>query len=135
MLTYLENIWNQPATQTLTTRFGILLYWLPLVVCIVGNLCQFVQVYRSDLREREGRNGYYTPTLTVGHVLAWVLITVTPGVNLMVACFYHGPCIISNIFSRMSKMFDFPLVPDSDSYKQKRKQLAYNASKPGTISK
>lgn len=115
------------------TALAVWLYWVPLLVCVIGYLVRTVQDYRKDLAVRskceEDRADYfanlvsetdrhyrrppdeYRPKLTVGRILARVLAAGVPAVNLCAAICDIGPPMFRRFFEILGKTFDFPLVP------------------------
>lgn len=99
--------------------WGLLLYWLPLVICAVYFAKQFIKEYAIDVKQRE-ESDYYVPTLTVGRILGWILTIGVPVANLVCALFHAGPHLFHRLFKWLGRVFDFPLVPDSAAAKQAR---------------
>lgn len=104
--------------------WGLLLYWLPLVICAVYFSKRFVDYYRADLNAREGTdtNSYYKPQLTVGAILSALIIIGMPVVNLVYGALNAAPHMFSGFFKWCGRVFDFPLVPDSANHKVQRLQ-------------
>lgn len=109
-----------------TGIMGLILYWMPLVVCVIVYFTKGVKIYfklRQDrVGEGEYKNSWFNPEdLTVGHIIAFTFVSVCPVVN-MIAFFYEAAGdIISFICKRIEKFFTMSLVPDSDKYKKIRK--------------
>jgi len=103
---------------------GIILYWLPLISCIVVYTLKGIKIYFKLRKERvgEGKESWFDPDdLTVGHIIGFTIISVCPGVNLiafMKECAWE---ILSFIWSRCEKFFTASLVPDNERYEQIRK--------------
>ena len=94
---------------------AVFLYWMPLALCSYGYVVEFVQAYRSELRDRAKAEAddkdYYYPSLTLGWIVGHVLLTVMPMVNLFMAVFYTAPRVFGDFFSWIGKALDMPLVP------------------------
>lgn len=106
--------------------WGLLLYWLPLVLCSVFYSTRFIKFYRADLSARDGvdNSEYYKPSLTVGAILNAVIVIGLPLVNLVYATLHAGPHLFSGLFKWLGRVFDCPLVPDSANYREQRIQKA-----------
>ena len=53
---------------------------------------------------------YYHPTLTFGHIVGHVLLTMMPVGNLFAAIFSVAPEVFGDFFSWIGRVFDQPLV-------------------------
>jgi hypothetical protein len=102
------------------TPLAILLYWLPLVICVVGYTLRTVKEFHDDIDKRQEvelsnmqHRGYY-PTLTVGHILGRALLTVIPVANLWAGMFDVGYDMLRGFFRWIGRVFDQPLVPKRD---------------------
>lgn len=97
------------------TWLGVLLYWLPLLICIYGYSVRTWGNYRRDLKDREAsetaENKYYSPTDTVGDIIGRVFVCVIPIINLVAAIFDVAPNIFEKFFKFLKKVFYQPLVP------------------------
>ena len=114
------------------TAIAVWLYWVPLIICVIGYLIRTVQDYRKDLisrskaeeelvafkasatenpREYRREPDPYRPKLTEGRILGRVLAAGVPVVNLCAATCDIGPPMFSRFFEMLGKTFDFPLVP------------------------
>lgn len=109
------------ASSNLTTWFGILLYWMPLVLCFYGYT---LRTWKNIQYEKKARSeaDYYTPSETVGTLMARLLYTIVPVVNLFAAIFDVSPEVFKSFLSWLRDVFSFPLVPDKEMYKEKRLQ-------------
>jgi len=107
ILTYV-NYWN--------TLFGLIFYWLPIVVVLQHYFRVFARMYKDDLKSREKYENspsvyeYYDPDLTVGYILGRLLLSIIPVVNLVLA-FYQGIQLVGDFLLFMNKILDIPLVP------------------------
>lgn len=104
--------------------WGLLLYWLPMVVCAVYYSQQFVVYYRKDLAAREGTeiNEFYRPQLTVGAIISSIVVIGMPILNLLYAVCKAAPVMFAGFFSWCGRMFTFPIVPDTANHKESRIQ-------------
>lgn len=102
-------------TFSFTSYMGMLLYWLPLLICSYGYILRTWVNYQDDIKQREksGREDgvYYFPTDTVGTVLGRTVISIIPVLNLCACVFDVAPGLFSSFFRYISNMFDKPLVP------------------------
>lgn len=103
------NIWNFIVGFEFNTVLAIWLYWVPLLVCLIGYLSDCVSDYKSDY-ERHTTDFYY-PKLTVGKILGRLIVSFVPGVNIAIALFSHFFILISKFFHYLGKVFDIPLIP------------------------
>lgn len=109
---------------------GILLYWVPLVLCIAGSTFEVKRRFLLDISERNAERAkyerqleevqsgarftatnYYSPSITVGSILGMILLSIIPVINIFRAVFEHAPTLIKQIFDVVEKLFDIPLVP------------------------
>ena len=93
------------------SSLALLLYWLPLAVCLYGYTVRTWVNYRKDVRTRPAEERFYCPTDTLGDVLGRMLSTVLPFANLVAAVFDVAPGIFRSFFSFLHKAFSQPLVP------------------------
>lgn len=97
-----------------TSFMGILLYWVPLLMCTISYFIETIGDYQRDYAERErleSDDKIYTPSLTFGTIIARVLKAVIPVLNLA--------CLVFDVFWRhlrfignlLETTFNQPLVP------------------------
>lgn len=91
---------------------AISLYWLPLVLCLVGYIVRTWKDYRNDVERREKSPRVYYPILTIGHIIGRGVVSIIPVANLMAAIFDVAPELFSGFFKWIGKVFDQPLVPE-----------------------
>ncbi len=110
------NLWG----VSLTNWLGILLYWLPAALCLYGYTIRIWVRYRRDYNDREEyerdlndsrRIHAYIPSLTVGSILGYALLTIIPVANLFAAIFDVAPKVFSSAIKYLEKVFNQPLVP------------------------
>lgn len=97
---------------------ALLLYWLPLAMCAYGYTIRSILKVRRDLEwrrdaEAEGKKFYY-PTITVGSLIGYVLISIVPIANLFSAIFDVSPKVFRSFFNFCGRVLDMPLVPKKD---------------------
>lgn len=95
---------------------ALLLYWLPLALCAYGYLLRTVYKVRKDRAQRaeaeSGKpNAYYLPGITVGTLVGYLFLTVTPVANLIAAIFDVAPGLFRRFFEWCARVLDIPLVP------------------------
>ena len=112
-------------TATFNSLVGILLYWVPTALCIVGYTVRTFRNVQTDVKRRkecevaermakvtETRScSYYTPTDTIGSLLGRALVSILPIANLWAAMFDVAPIMFKRIFDLFDKVFNQPLVP------------------------
>jgi len=131
---------NYLLTNWMTGWMGMLLYWLPLSICVVGYTLRTAENYQKDLIERDkvrnlikkrkeldgnpeelerfNRNrdtdkyaSYYSPTDKIGTLIGRALVSVIPVANLWAGMFDVAPRLFHRLIERIEKIFDTPLVP------------------------
>lgn len=103
-----DTIMTWIANFDFTGRMGLLLYWLPVLVCAMGYLVRTVKRYRECVAARAAGKHFYSDT--VGTLIGRVTATFCPVLNLLAATCDLGPKLLSGFFQRIGKMFDQPLV-------------------------
>ena len=102
-------------TATFNSIFGICLYWLPMLICMVGytmRTARNIQVDKKERAEKEsGKSTYYSPTDTIGDLVGRSLISLIPIGNLWAALFDVSPMLFEKLFKWIGQVFDQPLVP------------------------
>ncbi len=100
------------------STLGNYLYWLPLIVCVVGFTLRTHRNYLKDRKQREIPGSYYyVYTDTVGTILIRTVVSILPIANMFAATFNVAPELVEKFSDWLDKVFDIPLVPDSESYK------------------
>lgn len=89
-----------------TSMLALYVYWVPLFICAVVYFFRTIKLYKSDLTKRQ-ESRFYIPTLTVGLIVWFILLTITPCANLFALVF---DCA-SSVFTWFRKVLDIPLVP------------------------
>lgn len=93
---------------SLNGTLAICLYWIPLLVCLVGYIFDFIRDYKADAEKYQ--EPYYNPKLTVGSILGRLIITILPVCNLAVAIFKHLGKIIRKIIEVCADFLDIPII-------------------------
>ena len=101
-----------------TSLMGILLYWLPVLVCFIGYSFRTHKEIKEDIEKRDGveaakrigQSGYYYPTVTIGTFIGRGIATLLPVVNLWAAVFDVGYELLSGFFSMICKFFNQPVI-------------------------
>lgn len=88
---------------------ALILYWLPLMMCSIGYAMRTASDYKRDLKERHTK--FYSPSLTIGVLVARAIITVTPVANLWTAVIKFASGFFHDIIEAIIKLFNVPLVP------------------------
>lgn len=91
-----------------TSTMALMVYWIPLVICALVYFFRTILIYKSDLKKCKEK--YYEPKLTIGLIVWFFVLTVTPCVNLLALVF---DCA-SSVFKWLGRVLDVPLVPKRD---------------------
>ncbi len=106
-------------TVMFNSLFGIVLFWFPMTICIVGYTMRTFRQIQTDKKNRlesEVQNSderyvpVYYPTITVGDIIGRIVICFIPIANLWACLFDVSPELFHKLFSWISKTFDMPLV-------------------------
>lgn len=133
-LDYLMKSW-------MTGWMGMLLYWLPLTICVVGYTLRTSENLQNDYIEREKYRAFlkrlkelegnedetdrfkrscyhseqytthYSPTDKIGTLIGRALVSIIPFANLWAGTFDVSPRLFKRLIERIEKIFDTPLVP------------------------
>lgn len=103
-----DTILNWLATFDFTGRMGLLLYWLPVLICAQGYITRTIMRYRACLVARDA--GKYFHSDTIGTLIGRAIATFCPVFNLLAAGCDLGPKLLGGFFAKIGKMFDRPLV-------------------------
>lgn len=111
----------------MTGWLGVLLYWLPLLVCVVGYTIRTSENYQKDIEQRakylrywdlknqkevdERPIVFYTPTDTIGTLIGRAIVSLVPFANAWAAIFDVSPKLFNRLISFIEKVFNQPLVP------------------------
>lgn len=104
------NTITEIAQANVTGWLGLLLYWLPLAVCLIGYVVRTWRNYQKDITAR-ATDSIYIPTDTIGTLIGRGLVTILPVTNLLAACFDLAPKMLGRFFEWIGRVFDQPLVP------------------------
>ena len=93
----------------------LLLYVLPLILCLYGYIIRTWVNIRKDIAKRQEvkccGHGYYESTDTIGNVVGRILVSFIPVINIFAALFDVAPEVFSRIFDRILKVLSYPIVP------------------------
>jgi len=91
------------------------LYWMPLALCAYGYTiraaCRFSKDRTARTKADTEERGYYSPTITIGTLIGYAVLSVTPIANLFAAIFDVSPKLFASMFEWFGKVLDIPLVP------------------------
>ena len=92
------------------------LYWMPLALCAYGYTLRAAYRFSKDRRDRakadtEKSAYYYFPTITIGTLVGYAVLSVMPIANLFSAIFDVAPKPFASMFEWFGKVLDIPLVP------------------------
>jgi len=104
----LETIWNFLIGFQFSSPVALWLYWIPLAICLVGYIWDFVKDYQRDLGEYQ--KSYYDAHLTLGSILGRLLVSFIPLINIGIVMFYHGWMLVKRIFDSLSLLLNQPIV-------------------------
>ena len=97
----------------LNSLIGVLLYWVPLSICVYGYTARTLVNYLLDVKVREEDTEHYSPTDTVGSLIGRGLVSILPIANLWAASFDVAPEVFRTAWKWIEDAFDIPLVPKS----------------------
>ena len=76
----IESFISEIKSFDMTSTLGLLMYWLPLALCIVGYSFKTWKEYQSEILDRE-KTDYYLPTLKIGTIVGRVILSFVPFAN------------------------------------------------------
>ena len=104
-------IWGLATNFEFNSMLALFIYWVPLSVCAGVYFLRGVNLYRQEIINRDiadkEKFKIYRPTLTVGLIIWYFLVTICPVGNLCAMIF---DCA-SSVFSWINRAFNIPLVP------------------------
>lgn len=86
---------------------AIIFYWVPVVLCVVGFLFDFREMYKIDLNNYQAE--YYIPKLTVGAIVGRMVLSFVPICNF-IASIRHAFTLITDIIATFSEWLNIPLI-------------------------
>jgi len=86
------------------SMLALFTYWMPALICAVVYLFRIVVMYKMDLDKCE--ENHYTPKLTVGLIVWFIICSITPAINLFALVF---DCA-SSVLKSLGRFLDIPLV-------------------------
>lgn len=91
---------------------GILLYWLPVLFCLVYRSVKTYKDIRYDIEKRnKGGTNHYQEPVTVGSLLFGVFLIFTPAINLLYTIFTTAPAVLNRFFRIIGDILNQPLIP------------------------
>ena len=108
-------------TAAFNSIFGICLYWLPMISCIVGYTMRTARNIQKDKISRvesEKDESYYIPTDTLGDLLCRAIVSVVPICNLWCVSFDIFPMVFGKALLWIQRTFNQPLVPKRKEYNE-----------------
>lgn len=121
---WLNSLHQQVMSFDFTSMMGVWLYWVPMLICLVGEAFSIITLARRDAKHRrEGEYTYspqYRPQLTVGRIIWLMILTFTPVVNIGRALFLHASSILEKVYNFLDGFLSIPIIPDGVSYQQRR---------------
>lgn len=106
----------------MTGALGLLLYWLPLVWCLLGYTQRTANDVSRDVVERDLKPKFYYPRITVGTVVGRLLVSVVPVANLVALVCDLGPKALMRTIDWFGRVLDFPLVPVRKSSAEEKRE-------------
>jgi hypothetical protein len=99
---------------------GVLLYWLPFTICVVGYVIRTCLQYQHErtLRDKYDNpppgTGYldiYYPRLRLRTIVGRAIVSIIPFVNIIAAVFNVAPKMLASFYNWCVRILDTPLVP------------------------
>jgi uncharacterized membrane protein HdeD (DUF308 family) len=87
-----------------TSQMGLLLYWLPLVLCAIGYVFRTIIKYQECCELRAEGKTFYSDT--IGVLIGRFILTVVPVLNLFALVF----SVMGGYFKVLAHILDVPLV-------------------------
>ncbi len=84
---------------------ALFVYWIPTAICVAVYLFRSIGLYKRDLKKCDEK--YYSPQLTIGLIIGYTILAITPCVNLFAMVF---DCL-GSVFKWLGRFMDIPLVP------------------------
>jgi hypothetical protein len=107
--------WIMSNLPTWNSWLAFGLYWLPLALCAYGYTlragCRFSKDRAARAKADTEERGYYSPTITIGTLIGYAVLSVMPIANLVAAIFDVAPKLFASMFEWFGKALDIPLVP------------------------
>ena len=100
----IESIKQYALSYEFISMLALFTYWIPLLVCATVYSLRFVGMYKRDLKGCKEK--YYTPSLTIGVIVWYLVVTLAPAVNMLAMVFDCG----SSVFEWLGKTLNIPLV-------------------------
>lgn len=95
------------------------LYWMPLALCAYGYTVRSARRFSADRIARAEADteerAYYSPSITIGTLIGYAILSVMPIANLFSAIFDVAPKLFSSLIEWCEKALNIPLVPKRKS--------------------
>ena len=85
----IADIFNWAVSANFSNLAGLFLYWIPVLLCLLGTARTIVITYREDVNKCGDE--YFLPKFTVGLIVGGVLTSFIPIYNLGKSVFGHVP--------------------------------------------
>lgn len=96
-----------------TIHLTFLMYWPSAIVCAVSYTVRATSDIRKDLKcKNDEKRTVYIPTITVGTLVGYTLLTFVPLVNIFAAVFDAAPSIIKKFLEWCFEALDIPIIPN-----------------------
>lgn len=97
------------------TFWGIVLYWIPATICLIGFTLRSIGEIRKDFTARRrfinDEVDYYIPQVLVGTVVGRTVVAFIPIANIFSAAFDFVPTLFEDVIKKFKELLDFPLIP------------------------
>ena len=87
-----------------SSMFALFVYWIPLSICLTVYFFLAIYAYKYDLEKCTEK--FCCPTLTIGIIVAGILVSITPCVNLLALVF----ACLGSVLRFIGKQLNIPLV-------------------------
>lgn len=114
----IDQLINLVTNVHLNSTLGICLYWIPVVVCLIGYCIDFRNFYKSDLENYQ--KSYYDPKLTIGAILGRLVLSFVPVCNLFIAVTRHIWRIIYRILDHFDFVLNIPIIKHNPKPEEKK---------------
>lgn len=150
-INFVENIFNHLIHFWVLDPWGVCIYYTPAVLCLIFYFGKSYMDVRKDLTRRDGAaikklsehevirdfelNGInlYNPSVTYGTLLGRFFASVTPVVNIFVFLTQVLGEYFTFFFETLEKVFQKPLVSDTDYHQTVRTDMVNDLKTSGKI--
>jgi len=117
---------TEAANWYMTGLMGVILYWVPVAICLWGYTLRNIEEVREDKKKRQEyldhQRSYYNPSVTTGTLLGRYIVSFVPVLNLGICAFDLLWEILEGFFIRIAAIFNRPLVPEKERDEEKPKE-------------